>query len=80
MENVAEFGDVRARSEGLLPCSREDQHLDRGVFLRVTYDFGKLFVHPEGKGIAGLRAVERDAADAVAQYVEKILAHGVVPF
>ncbi len=49
------------------------------VLGRLGADFGQAVVHGEGQGVARLRPVEGDAADAVADFVKEFVAHGRIP-
>ena len=48
--------------------------------LRQLKDFRESFVHAEGECVAGLGAIEGDASHAIVDFIEKLLAHSVVPF
>ena len=66
----AELVDVGSRGESLVARAGEDQHLDGAILVRFLADLGNALVHLEREGVARLRPVEGDAADAVA-HVEK---------
>ena len=64
----------------MFPCSREHQGSEPGIVLRLLKDFGETFIHTKGESIARFGTIEGDAAYAVFDLVEKLLAHSVVPF
>jgi hypothetical protein len=69
-----EVVDVGAGGEGFFTGAGDDEGADGAG---GGGDLGQAFVHREGQGVAGLRAVEGDGADAVVLGVEQVLGHGV---
>ena len=69
----AKLIDVGARGKRLVAGALEHQHLDGTVAIGLVANCGEPLIHREGEGIARLRAIERDPADAVAQLVEDVL-------
>jgi len=61
------------KREGFVAGALEHQHLDRAVAIGLIANCREPLIHREGEGIARLRAIERDPADAVAQFVEDVL-------
>ena len=66
-----ELGNVGARRECLFVRSREHQDFDGRIRHRLLADFCEALVHPERECVARLGAIEGDAADAVAYFVQE---------
>ena len=52
-------------ANALSPAPAQHQHLDRGIAVGAFADLGQPLVHLEREGVARLRPVEGDPADAV---------------
>ena len=74
----AKLIDVGAGREGLVARAGEDQHLEGAIAGRGFADRGKPLIHVEGQRISGLRPVENDPADAVADLVKQVCTGGRV--
>src|SRR3974377_1666968 len=61
----------RPAGDGPAAGARDHQNLDRGVALGFIANRGEPLIHREGEGIARLRAIERDPADAAPHFVEE---------
>lgn len=62
MHQLAEVGEVVAAAE-VVPSSREESHLDRGVLGGVPESRLELEVHVDAEGVLLLGAVELDQRD-----------------
>ena len=63
-------------ANALSPAPLQHQHLDRAVVVRLVADLRQPLVHLEREGVAGLRAIEGNLADAVAGLEQKVVGSG----
>ena len=69
----AKLIDVGSGREGLVAGTLEHQDLDRAVTVRLLADLREPLIHREGKGVASLRPIEGDPADAVRRLEKEVI-------